>query len=304
VMLAYHRADADELNQAAHALMLHGRRLGREAVTLGEREYRVGDKVLCRRNDGRLGLRNGMRGTVVDIDVDVDERAFVVRDQGGVNRHVAFPYAAENLDYGYALTGHAAQGLTVDRAYVLLPEEGALQEWGYVACSRARLQTRLYLADRDLLERDTPLHDPDPAAPPERAARALERSSAKPLALDQRRSRDSTLNGIAQQREQLDRQREHTSEQLARAQRELEHVHRWNRGRRVELETEIARHEKALDRFDAKAEQLRRTGERRSRFLAFAHKRDQLTRSPAPEPLRHSPAISLDREPPGHGLEL
>ena len=68
VMLAYHRTDVDELNQAAHALMLHGRRLGTEAVNLGEREHRVGEQVLCRRNDGRLGLRNGMRGTIVGIE--------------------------------------------------------------------------------------------------------------------------------------------------------------------------------------------------------------------------------------------
>ncbi|HEU5243379.1 MAG TPA: MobF family relaxase [Gaiellaceae bacterium] len=65
VMLAHHRSDVDDLNQAAHALMLRNRRLGGDAVTLGEREYRVGEQVLCRRNDGRLGLRNGMRGTVV-----------------------------------------------------------------------------------------------------------------------------------------------------------------------------------------------------------------------------------------------
>lgn len=302
VMLARHRADVDELNRGAHALMLHGRRLGREPVTLGRREYRVGEKVLCRRNDGRLGLRNGMRGTVVEIDVD--ERALVVRDQAGVNRHVAFAYAADHLDYGYALSGHAAQGITVDRAFVLFTDQGALREWGYVACSRARLHTRLYLADRDFLERDTPLRDPDPATPPERAARALERSAAEPLALDQRRSRDSTLDRIAQQHEQLDRQRDHTSQRLATAQRELRHLRRWNRGRRAQLETEIVLHEKALDRCDAKAEQLRRTAERRSQFLAFAHRRDQLPRSLAPEPGRRSPAVKLERDPPGLGLEL
>jgi len=60
-MLAYHRGDVDELNQAAHALMLGNRRLRGEAVTLGEREYRVGEQVLCRRNDGRQGLRESHR---------------------------------------------------------------------------------------------------------------------------------------------------------------------------------------------------------------------------------------------------
>jgi len=300
VMLAYHRSDVDDLNQAAHALMLQQHGLGREAVTLGGREYRVGEQVLCRRNDTRLGLRNGMRGTILDLDDD----GFVVRDQSGVSRHVAFSYAAEHLDYGYALTGHAAQGLTADRTFVYLPDQGALKEWGYVACSRARHQTHLYLADPDTLERETPLRRPDPA-PPERAARALQRSSAEPLALDQDRGhRDTILNQITQQQEQLDRQREHTADQLARAQRELQHLHKWNRGRRGALKTEITLHKKALERADAKAEQLRERTERRSQFLALAHERDALARSLAPEPPGRSPTFKLEREPPGLSLEL
>lgn len=198
-LFAYHRADVDELNQAAHALLLHRRRLGRSAVTPGEREYRVADQVICRRNDNRLGLRNGMRGTIVNLDQD----ALIVRDQSGTDRRVPFDYAAEHLDYGYALTGHASQGLTVDRAYVLLDDHGALQEWGYVACSRARLETRLYLADRDLLERETPLRDPDSPAPPERAARALQRPAAEPLALEQRRQRPDTIISFAERRSDM-----------------------------------------------------------------------------------------------------
>jgi conjugative relaxase-like TrwC/TraI family protein len=301
VMLAYHRHDVDDLNQAAHALMLEKHGLGREAVTLGGREYRLGEQVLCRRNDDRLGLRNGMRGTILDLD----DNGFLVRDQNGVNRHVAYDYAAEHLDYGYALTGHAAQGLTADRAYVYLPDQGALQEWGYVACTRARLQTRLYIADRDLLERETPLRQPDPAAPPERAARALQHSAAEPLALDQRSGhRDTILDRIAEQKDQLERQYEHAAERLARAQRELQHLHRWNRAPRAQLETEINRLEKTLDRCDGKAEQLRERAERRTQCLALAHQRQQLTRPLAPEPPRRCIAIKLEREPPGRGLEL
>ena len=49
----------------------------------------------------------------------------------------------KHLEHGYALTGHAAQGATVERAFVLVEDRGALQEWGYVACSRARRETRL-----------------------------------------------------------------------------------------------------------------------------------------------------------------
>jgi hypothetical protein len=48
--------------------------------------------------------------------------------------------------HGYAVTGHAGQGATVARAFVLGRDEGQLQEWGYVALSRARETTRLYVA--------------------------------------------------------------------------------------------------------------------------------------------------------------
>jgi hypothetical protein len=153
----------------------------------------------------------------------LDERALIVRDQRGTDRFVPLEYAGGHLDYGYALTGHAARGATVDRAYVLLSDRGALQEWGYVVCSRARLETGLYLSDRDMLERETPLREPDPASAPERAARTLQRSAVEPLALDQSRERsDTTIRLIAQQRERLDRQREHTAKRLAAAQRELQ----------------------------------------------------------------------------------
>ncbi len=308
VMLAYHRADVDDLNQGAHALMLRDRRLGRGAVTLGEREYRIGEQVLCRRNDGRLGLRNGMRAAVISLEKD----ALIVRDQTQTVHHIPFGYAAEHLDYGYALTGHAAQGLTLDRAYVFLHDQGALKEWGYAACSRARLQTRLYLADRDLLERETPLRQPDPFAPAERVARALRRPAAEPLALDQGRYRgDTILNYYAQQQKQLNRDLERTSGRLAAAERQLQQLRWWNRDRRSSLETEITDHRKLLARAEAKAERLRRDTELRlerlaqhSKTLALARERGELTPPLEPQRTRRNPAIKLERDPPGLGLEL
>jgi len=297
VMLAHHRSDVEELNQAAHARMLDQHRLGRGAVALGGREFRVGEQVLCRRNDNRLELRNGMRGTVVKLDRD----ALIVRDQTRTHRRVPFAYAAEHLEYGYALTGHAAQGLTVDRAFVLLRDQGALQEWGYVACSRARLETRLYLADRDGSERERPLRQGDLAGPPERAARALQRSSIEPLALDQRRDRpDPTLRLVAQQQEQLAQQRRRMSERLDAAERELQQLRWWNRDRRGELAAEIALDRIALERVDQRSEELTRIAERRSRLLALARDRDDRTPSRRPGPR----APRLKREPRGLGLEL
>jgi len=301
VMLAYTRADVDELNAAAHALMLRERRLGDRAVTLGDREYRLGDKVLCRRNDDRLGLQNGTRGTIVGLEHD----ALTIRVETGNHRRVSFEYAAEHLDYGYGLSGHAAQGLTVERAFVLLHDLGALQEWGYVACSRARLETRVYLADRDALERETPFRQPTPAGPPERAAYALQRSAAEPLAFEQRRQRrDSILNFLNQELEKLDRQRRHAAGQLTAAERELTQLRRWNFGRRAELETGVALHKQTLERADEKAEQLRDRVAERNQTLARAHERGALTPRLRAERPERSRAAKLDREPRGLGLEL
>jgi conjugative relaxase-like TrwC/TraI family protein len=295
VMLAHQRHDVDELNQAAHALLCDQHRLGSRAVTIGEREFRVSDQILCRQNDTRLGLQNGMRATVVKLEQD----ALLVRNQAGAQRRVPFDYAAEHLDYGYALTGHAAQGATVDRAFVLLHDQAALREWGYVACSRARLETRLYLAERDTLERETPRRESEPTAPPERAARALQCSSAEPLALDQRQERrDTTLHLLAQEQQRLDGQRERAVERLTGAEQELKHLHWWSRGERTELETEITLQRSTLERVDEKQEQLTELAERRSRLLA--RERQELGPSLRPE----SPRPSLEHEPPGLGLEI
>jgi ATP-dependent exoDNAse (exonuclease V) alpha subunit len=50
------------------------------------------------------------------------------------------------VSHGYAVTGHVAQGLTTDRAFVLASDE-LYREWAYTAMSRGRVTNRLYLVD-------------------------------------------------------------------------------------------------------------------------------------------------------------
>src|SRR6266542_70967 len=247
-MLAYRRADVRDLNEAARTLLMRAGRLGPEAVELGEREFRVGDRVLCRHNDPRLGVRNGTRATVVDLD----DRAVTLRTGKGATRLVPLAYAADHLEHGYATTGHAAQGATVERAFVLLHDHGALQEWGYVACSRARTETRLYLAGTER-EPDAHARQPNKLDAPERTAPALARSSAEPLALAQGAAKARLL---AQRQRQLERQRSRAQERLADARERLERLGWRGRRHRAELRAEITLYQTALRLADEKLNEL------------------------------------------------
>ena len=170
-------------------------RLGPDALEVGGREFRVGDRVLCRRNDERLGVRNGTRATVVDRSTPRRSRCST---DGGAPPPLDERYAAEHLEHGYALTGHAAQGATVERAFVLLRDQGALREWGYVACTRARTETRLYApARRSKRAAREPPH-PDAIQPHASQARSSDQapSNSHPCRRSQTRakSRDAPKN--------------------------------------------------------------------------------------------------------------
>jgi hypothetical protein len=240
VMIAYRRADIRDLNQAGHMLMLRAGRLGPGAVRSGEREFRAGDRVLCRHNEPQLGIRNGTRATVVELGQD----ELSIRTDAGAVRRLPSGYVEKHLDHGYALTGHAAQGSTVERAFVLLEDRGALQEWGYVACSRARSETRLYLA--------CPPNEPDPLTAerqpdrvPERTARALGMPAAEPLAVEQVDPATARLHEA--RGKQLEQARTRAEQRLADAEKQLQQIGwRGRRTRRTELRTEIALQRTAL----------------------------------------------------------
>jgi Ti-type conjugative transfer relaxase TraA len=150
VILALRRDDVAELNRLARRVMLSGRRLGQEALIAGDHEFRTGDRVVCLRNQRADGLLNGLRGVVTAIDPKA--RSLAVRLTDGTDRAVPTSYLeAGHLNHGYAMTIHKAQGLTADEALVLATDD-LYQEAGYTALSRARLDTRIYLATDDVID--------------------------------------------------------------------------------------------------------------------------------------------------------
>jgi conjugative relaxase-like TrwC/TraI family protein len=182
VMLARRREDVADLNAAARARLGAAGRLGEEVLIAGRRDFRVGDRVVCRRNDRALGVRNGVLGTVTALGASDGRLTF--RTDGGSVRELPAAYAEEHLDHGHALTGHAAQGATSRRAFVLLRGDGALAEWAYVAFSRAREETRIYGAGADV-GIDTPRLAPTRSSASRSLGAALSRPAGERLALDQ-----------------------------------------------------------------------------------------------------------------------
>jgi hypothetical protein len=228
VMLAHRRSDVAELNEGARALVRLAGRLGEQELVAGEREFRAGDRVVCRQNDSALRVCNGTRATVRDVEPVLG--IITLQLDGGPIRQVPARYAAEHLEHGYALTGHAAQGASVERAFVLVRAEGALAEWGYVAASRARTETLLYAIGPELVD-DAGLarNGPEPAA--RQLAGALSRSGAEPAALERNEREREAPSPTQVARDRLSREIESRGRLLASARAELRGLDRIGRRR-------------------------------------------------------------------------
>jgi len=191
IMLALRRSDVADLNARARALLAQHGRLSPQAITIDQRDFAVGDRIVTLRNARRLGVLNGTFATVTGIDHH--QRALLLRTDDG--RDLVLPRwyldspsplpHRRRIDHAYAITCHKAQGMTTDRVFVLATDD-LYKEWGYVAMSRGQLDNRLYLAigDHPLADDlDTPL-EPKPDAVLAVTA-ALEQPRGQYLALDQ-----------------------------------------------------------------------------------------------------------------------
>ena len=113
----------------------------------------VGDVVVCRQNNPRLGVTNGARGRITSITRH--ELTLAMTDQ----RSLVLPhaYAREgSLEHAYAITGHLAQAATFDAAMVVAPAHHHTQQWSYTALSRSRTPTRAPRPHRDRRETNPP----------------------------------------------------------------------------------------------------------------------------------------------------
>lgn len=158
IMLAATRSEVAHLNNSARQILKAEGRLagGLQVPTAGGiKEFAAGDRIIFGKNNSAFGVKNGELGTVESIRFNkTGQVEITARHDNG--KAVKFTVGEEKdqfevFDYGYAMTVHKAQGVTVDRAFVLPSDSMSSREWAYVAMSRHRLEARMYVT-RDSVE--------------------------------------------------------------------------------------------------------------------------------------------------------
>ena len=145
--------EARRINGGVQAYRKGAKQLGVDFVRLpnGERVYR-NDRVLLTKNDYGLDVRNGLLGTVVKVH---HSRGIV--GLGAVSVQLDQPRGVKglsivtidlatygNIQLGYAATTHKAQGITVEKSFVLLGEEMLSKERAFTQLTRASKDSMLY----------------------------------------------------------------------------------------------------------------------------------------------------------------
>jgi hypothetical protein len=85
------------------------------ALTVGDKDYQVGDRVICLANERSGAVSNGTRGVVTAVDV---ERQTLTLERPDKRQLTLDTTHYDAIDRGYALTVHKAQGMTAGIALV------------------------------------------------------------------------------------------------------------------------------------------------------------------------------------------
>lgn len=205
-MLAGTRAEVAELNRLARdRLVAAGAvrdELGVDALVSSRdgatavKRFAPGDRLVFLKNDPALGVANGAAGTIAAVRAGASGPRFVVEldaPNAKGESAVAIPASFSCFDHAYCLTNHKAQGRTFAAVYALANPLMSDREWIYVAVSRSRFATTLFVdaSALGLVEPESHRATADKAATREAVIEALagrmSRSRAKGTTLDYRR---------------------------------------------------------------------------------------------------------------------
>ena len=203
-IIAGTRTEVTTLNELARHRMIQRGLVDEDAAVEieierrdGSREskrFAPGDRVVFTFNDAKLGVANGSLGAVKALSKNPANGALLLSvelDDPNPNgdRIVDIPAAFAHFDHAYCLTNHKSQGRTFDSAHVYVNAAMADREWSYVAASRSRFATTLYVDSAALDIVDPESHQEaeetkDRAALIDALASRMSRARAKRTTLD------------------------------------------------------------------------------------------------------------------------
>ncbi|MCA1370257.1 Ti-type conjugative transfer relaxase TraA [Bradyrhizobium sp. BRP14] len=148
LILAHLRRDVRMLNEMARAKLVE-RGIVDDGFSFktehGNRRFAPGDQIVFLKNEGSLGVKNGMLAKVVEA---AQNRIVAEIGEGEHRRRVMVEQRFyNNLDHGYATTIHKSQGATVDRVKVLA-SLSLDRHLTYVAMTRHREDLGVYYGAR------------------------------------------------------------------------------------------------------------------------------------------------------------
>ena len=145
-VLAHANKSVDAINKSVRQSLIDKYKLTNEAKFTAkdkdgknqELDIGVGDRILFRKNDTGLGVKNGSLGTVTvavngGLKVELDKGNEIAVDGNHYNE----------ISHGYAMTIHKSQGVTVDQSRVLM-SAGFDRHLAYVAMSRHKEDLTVY----------------------------------------------------------------------------------------------------------------------------------------------------------------
>ncbi|SIR33896.1 plasmid mobilization system relaxase [Rhizobium sp. RU35A] len=144
LILAHLRRDVRMLNELARAKLIERGIIEQGFVFKtadGNRNFAAGDQIVFLKNEGSIGVKNGMLGKVAEA---APGRIVAVIGEGEHLRQVIVEQRFyNNVDHGYATTVHKSQGATVDRVKVLA-SLSLDRHLTYVAMTRHREDLGVY----------------------------------------------------------------------------------------------------------------------------------------------------------------
>ncbi|HBC0467122.1 TPA: Ti-type conjugative transfer relaxase TraA [Legionella pneumophila] len=142
ILLAFTRASVGYLNDQARLALKEKQILCQEDISFQgidkELKIAVGERLLFRQNDKALGVRNGDLGSVQAIK----KNEFQIKLDSG--ELLTIPSTYNKMDYGYALTVHKSQGMTVKHSKVLIDSKYWDRHLSFVAMTRHKDSLKIY----------------------------------------------------------------------------------------------------------------------------------------------------------------